>query len=74
MDTDQLLDMMGSKESTPSEIHDAIKTLLTQKSADKVGEVTPAVAAGIFGDTSGEDAPANEVETETETETEEESE
>lgn len=72
MDTDQLLDMMGSKESTPSEIHDAIKALLTQKAADTVGEVTPAVAAGIFGDTSGEDVPTDAVETETETEEESE--
>jgi|TARA_R100000482_G_C5124977_1_gene148143 hypothetical protein len=62
MDTNELLDMMGSGESSPTEIHDAIKSLLYQKSAEKVQQVTPAVAAATFGDQQPEvDEPVDTV-------------
>jgi hypothetical protein len=61
MDTNELLDMMGSGESSPSEINDAIKSLLYQKSGEKVQEVTPAVAAATFGDQSDGDEPVDTV-------------
>ena len=61
MDTNELLDMMGSGESSPTEIHDAIKSLLYQKSAEKVQQVTPAVAAATFGDEPEVDEPVDTV-------------
>jgi len=53
--------MMGSGESSPTEIHDAIKSLLYQKSAEKVQQVTPAVAAATFGDEPEVDEPVDTV-------------
>lgn len=61
MDTNELLDMMGSGESSPTEIHDAIKSLLYQKSAEKVQQVTPAVAAATFGNEPEVDEPVDTV-------------
>ncbi len=61
MDTNELLDMMGSGESSPTEIHDAIKSLLYQKSAEKVQQVTPAVAAATFGGEPEVDEPVDTV-------------
>tara|TARA_B100000427_G_C15502220_1_gene592532 strand:- start:1874 stop:2104 length:231 start_codon:yes stop_codon:yes gene_type:complete len=49
MDTNELLGMMAS-DASPSEVHDAIKTVLYQKSSEKVDQLTPSVAKGIFGD------------------------
>ena len=49
MDTPELIDMMSNADAPPSEVHDAIKTLLYQKGAEKVDSITPTVAATQFG-------------------------
>ena len=61
MDTNELLNMMSSDETSSSEVHDAIKTLLYQKSAEKVDSITPTVAAAQFGK---DEEPADAVESE----------
>tara|TARA_B100001079_G_scaffold142626_1_gene122148 strand:- start:1428 stop:1628 length:201 start_codon:yes stop_codon:yes gene_type:complete len=61
MDTNELLNMMSSDETSSSEVHDAIKTLLYQKSAEKVDQITPTVAANQFGKV---EEPADAVESE----------
>ena len=61
MDTNELLDMMSSDEASSSEVHDAIKTLLYQKSAEKVDQITPTVAASQFGEV---EEPTDAVESE----------
>lgn len=61
MDTNELLDMMSSDETSSSEVHDAIKTLLYQKSAEKVDQITPTVAASQFGEV---EEPTDAVESE----------
>ena len=64
MDTNELLNMMSSDETSSSEVHDAIKTLLYQKSAEKVDQITPTVAASQFGDVEQEPETVDAVETE----------
>jgi hypothetical protein len=49
MDTPELIDMMSNADAPPSEVHDAIKTLLYQKGAEKVDSITPTVAVTQFG-------------------------
>ena len=61
MDTPELIDMMSNAEAPPSEVHDAIKTLLYQKGAEKVDQITPTVAAAQFGK---DEEPADAVESE----------
>tara|TARA_B100000214_G_scaffold12122_1_gene8701 strand:- start:10 stop:210 length:201 start_codon:yes stop_codon:yes gene_type:complete len=61
MDTNELLNMMSSDETSSSEVHDAIKTLLYQKSAEKVDQITPTVAASQFGEV---EEPTDAVESE----------
>mgnify|MGYP001164859409 FL=1 len=57
MDTNELIGMMSNDETSSSEVHDAIKTLLYQKGAEVVDRITPSVAAGVFG--SGEESEAD---------------
>ena len=64
MDTNELLNMMSSDETSSSEVHDAIKTLLYQKSAERVDSITPTVAATQFGDVEQEPETVDAVETE----------
>ena len=64
MDTPELIDMMSNAEAPPSEVHDAIKTLLYQKGAEKVDQMTPTVAASQFGDVEQEPETVDAVETE----------
>ena len=61
MDTNELLNMMSSDETSSSEVHDAIKTLLYQKSAERVDQITPTVAAAQFGEV---EEPTDAVESE----------
>ena len=61
MDTNELLNMMSSDEVSSSEVHDAIKTLLYQKSAEMVDQITPTVAASQFGEV---EEPTDAVESE----------
>ena len=61
MDTNELLNMMSSDETSSSEVHDAIKTLLYQKSAERVDQITPTVAASQFGEV---EEPTDAVESE----------
>jgi hypothetical protein len=46
---DDLMDMITSDES-PSQISDKIKEILFAKSADKINDFRPAVAASLFTD------------------------
>ena len=61
MDTNELLGMMSNDETSSSEVHDALKTLLYQKSAEKVDQITPTVAATQFGK---QEEPSDAVESE----------
>jgi len=63
MDSAELVDLVVS-DAPSSEISDYIKSLLFAKASEKVNDLKPAVANGLFG-------AENEVEVEDEIETEE---
>lgn len=50
---DDLIDMIASGES-PSDVSDQIKDMLYAKSAQKVDDFRPYVAASLFGETEEE--------------------
>jgi len=49
MDSAKLIDMIAG-DAASSEVTDAIKDMLYNKSADLVDKVTPEIAAELFGD------------------------
>jgi len=49
MDSAKLIDMIANDESS-SEVSDAIKDMLYNRSANLVDKVTPEIAAELFGD------------------------
>jgi hypothetical protein len=46
---DELMDMIAADDSA-SDISDKIKEILFSKSAERIDEVRPIVASGLFGD------------------------
>ena len=58
---DELLDMI-TKDESPSGISDAIKDVLYDKSADKIGAHKNAVAASLFGSPEDEEQLQKDVE------------
>tara|TARA_R100001510_G_C7549728_1_gene134012 strand:+ start:212 stop:436 length:225 start_codon:yes stop_codon:yes gene_type:complete len=62
---DELMDMLVSKDESASQISDKIKDLLFAKSAERIENIRPEVAASIF------DEPEVEAELEQEDEVEE---
>tara|TARA_Y100001937_G_scaffold27593_1_gene39707 strand:- start:520 stop:759 length:240 start_codon:yes stop_codon:yes gene_type:complete len=61
MDSAQLIDMIAN-DAPANEVSDAIKTLAYAKSADMVDNLTPNIAAGLFGDEVPEEQPEVEAE------------
>lgn len=61
----ELVDMVIDG-AQPSDIHTAIQDILSVKAADKIDELKPSVANGLFG--APEEQPETESEVETETE------
>ena len=61
MDSTELIDMIAN-DAPANEVSDAIKTLAYAKSADMVDNLTPNIAAGLFGDEVPEEQPEAEVE------------
>ena len=57
---DDLMDMIISGESSPSEVSDKIKEILYTKSAEKIDAARPYVASTLFG----EDEVSNEIDSE----------
>lgn len=60
------------KDESPSQVSDAIKDLLFAKTASKIEDIRPKVAASLFDDNIDLDEPQIEVEDEVEIESEEE--
>ena len=69
MESAELVDMMIDG-ATPSEMQDAVKDLLTMKSADKIDQMRPQVANSLFG-APEEEVPDTETEISQETQEEE---
>ena len=61
MDSTELIDMIAN-DAPANEVSDAIKTLAYAKSADMVDNLTPNIAAGLFGDEVPEEQPEVEAE------------
>jgi|TARA_E500000318_G_scaffold85217_1_gene81146 hypothetical protein len=68
---EELMDLLVKDES-PSQVSDAIKDLLFAKTASKIEDIRPKVAASLFDDNIDLDEPQIEVEDEVEIESEEE--
>ena len=65
MDMDELMDLLVKDES-PSAVSDAIKDQLFSRTAEKIQNVRPQVAASIFDDGADVDLDNPEAETEVE--------
>tara|TARA_Y100001963_G_C6472101_1_gene304969 strand:- start:10 stop:252 length:243 start_codon:yes stop_codon:yes gene_type:complete len=61
MDSAELIDMIAGDASS-TEVSDALKDMMYAKGADFVKQVTPDIAAGMFGDEVPEEQPEAEVE------------
>ena len=68
---EELMDLLVKDES-PSQVSDTIKDLLFAKTASKIEDIRPKVAASLFDDNIDLDEPQIEVEDEVEIESEEE--
>jgi hypothetical protein len=70
---DELMDLLADDES-PSQISDKIKDILYAKSADKIQNIRPQVAASVFDNDVNLDEPETEAELDTDVEIESEEE